>query len=70
MASLKFNFKTFKKRKVQECVQINYPNVKKYTRKVEIKHVTRQKSKYSTISFESHSQKVIPIILLMTREID
>ena len=58
--SLKFNFKTFKKRKVQECVQINYPNVKKYTRKVEIKHVTRQKSKYSTISFEFPQSKGDP----------
>ncbi len=50
--SLEFKFKTFKKNKVQECVQINYPNVKEYTRKVEIKHVTRQKSKYSTLSYE------------------
>ena len=58
--SLKFNFKTFKKRKVQECVQINYPNVKKYTRKVEIKHVTRQKSKYSTISYEFPQSKGDP----------
>ena len=44
--------KTLKKEKVQNCVQINFPNEKRYTRKVEIKHVTRQKSKYSTISFE------------------
>ncbi len=50
--SLKFNFKTFKKRKIQECVQINYPNTKKYTRKVEIKHVTKQKINFSTISYE------------------
>ena len=50
--SLEFKFKTLKKEKVQNCVQINFPNEKRYTRKVEIKHVTRQKSKYSTISFE------------------
>ena len=50
--SLKFNFKIFKKRKIQECVQINFPNIKKYTRKVEIKHVTKQNTKYSTISYE------------------
>ena len=50
--SLNFKFKTFKKTKVQECVQINYPNDHKFTRKVEIKHVTKQKSKYSTISYE------------------
>jgi len=50
--SLKFNFKTFKKKKIQECVQINFPNDKKYTRKVEIKHVTKQKINFSTISYE------------------
>ncbi len=50
--SLEFKFKTFKKSRVQECVQINYPNIKKYTRKVEIKHVTKQKNKYSTLSYE------------------
>tara|TARA_B100001093_G_C26839369_1_gene1019827 strand:- start:134 stop:751 length:618 start_codon:yes stop_codon:yes gene_type:complete len=50
--SLKFNFKTFKKKKIQECVQINFPNIKKYTRKVEIKHVTKQKINFSTISYE------------------
>ena len=50
--SLKFNFKTFKKKKIQECVQINFPNIKKYTRKVEIKHVTKQKTNFSTISYE------------------
>ena len=50
--SLKFNFKTFKKKKVQNCVQINFPNIKKYTRKVEIKHVTKQKTKFTTVSYE------------------
>ena len=50
--SLEFKFKTERKKKIQECVQINFPNDKKYTRKVEIKHVTKQKSKFSTLSYE------------------
>ncbi len=50
--SLEFRFKTKKKPKIQECVQINFPNEKKYTRRVEIKHVTKQKSKFSTLSYE------------------
>lgn len=50
--SLDFKFKTLKKRKVQECVQINYPNERDYTRRVEIKHVTKQKSNYTSISYE------------------
>ena len=58
--SLNFKFKTFKKTKVQECVQINYPNDHKFTRKVEIKHVTKQKSKYSTISYEFPKSKGDP----------
>ena len=58
--SLEFKFKTYKKNKIQECVQINYPNEKKYTRRVEIKHVTKQKSKYSTVSFEFPKSKGDP----------
>ncbi len=58
--SLDFKFKTFKKSKVQECVQINYPNDNKFTRKVEIKHVTKQKSKFSTISYEFPKSKGDP----------
>ncbi len=50
--SLEFKFNTLKRNKIQECVQINFPNDYKYTRKVEIKHVTKQKSKYSTVSYE------------------
>lgn len=50
--SLKFNFTTYKKKFKQHCLQINYPNNFKYTRKVEYKHVTRQKSNYTTISKE------------------
>ena len=50
--SLEFKFNTLQRSKIQECVQINFPNDYKYTRKVEIKHVTKQKSKYSTVSYE------------------
>ena len=58
--SLRFQFKTFKKKRIQECVQINFPNEHRYTRKVEIKHVTKQKSKYSTISYEFPKSKGDP----------
>ena len=37
---------------ISSYVLANYPNVKKYTRKVEIKHVTKQKNKYTTLSYE------------------
>ncbi len=50
--SLIFKFQTYKKKKIQKCVQYNYPNDFKFTRKVEIKHVTKQKSKYTVISKE------------------
>jgi len=50
--SLIFKFKNFKKNKVQKCVQYNFPNDFKYTRSVEIKHVTKQRSKFTVISKE------------------
>lgn len=50
--SLDFKFKTFKKKFIQKNVQYNYPNDYKFTRKVEIKHVTKQKSDYTVISKE------------------
>ena len=58
--SLDFKFKTIKKKQVQECVQINFPNEHKFTRKVEIKHVTKQKSNFSTISYEFPKSKGDP----------
>ena len=58
--SLNFSFKTHRKKKIQDCVQINYPNEHKYTRKVEIKHVTKQKTKYSTLCFEYPKSKGDP----------
>jgi UDP-galactopyranose mutase len=50
--SLDFKFKTIKKKYFQKHVQINFPNEKNYTRRVEIKHVTRQKSRYTILSYE------------------
>lgn len=50
--SLKFKFQNFKKNFKQDCVQYNFPNDYKYTRSVEIKHVTKQKSKFTVISKE------------------
>ena len=50
--SLDFKFITKKKHFLQENVQINYPNNYKFTRSVEYKHVTKQNSKFTTISRE------------------
>jgi UDP-galactopyranose mutase len=50
--SLDFKFKTIKRNYFQKYVQINFPNEKNYTRRVEIKHVTKQKSKFTTLSYE------------------
>jgi len=58
--SLDFKFKTVKKKYIQDCVQINYPNEKKYTRRVEIKHVTKQKSNFTSISYEYPKSKGDP----------
>ncbi len=58
--SLNFKFKTLKKNKIQNCVQINFPNNYKYTRKVEIKHVTKQKTKFSTLCLEYPQSKGDP----------
>jgi UDP-galactopyranose mutase len=50
--SLTFEWKTFDEQFVQPCVQINFPNDNLYTRSVEIKHVTKQSSDTTTISYE------------------
>ena len=63
--SLKFKFKNYKKKFVQKCVQYNYPNNYKFTRTVEIKHVTKQKNNYTVISKEyptSIGEPYYPII--------
>jgi UDP-galactopyranose mutase len=58
--SLRFNFITYKKKYKQHCLQINYPNDYKFTRKVEYKHVTQQKINYTTISKEYPKSKGDP----------
>ena len=58
--SLKFSFKTYKKKYKQHCLQINYPNDYKFTRKVEYKYVTKQKSNYTTVSQEYPKNKGDP----------
>ncbi len=50
--SLRFDFKTYDKKLIQPCVQINYPNDFEYTRSVEIKHVTNQKHEKTVVSYE------------------
>ena len=66
--SLDFKFKTFKKKQIQECVQINFPNENKFTRKVEIKHVTKQKSKFTTLSYEFPKSKGDPYYPINNRK--
>ena len=58
--SLIFKFNTYKKKKIQKFVQYNYPNEHKFTRTVEIKHVTKQKSDYTVISKEFPTNKGEP----------
>jgi len=58
--SLKFKFETFKKDLIQKSVQYNFPNDYKFTRKVEIKHVTKQKTPYTIISKEFPQNKGEP----------
>jgi UDP-galactopyranose mutase len=50
--SLSFNHVEYNKEFEQPCVQINYPNDFKYTRSVEIKHVTQQKTPNTIVSYE------------------
>ena len=58
--SLIFRFKNYKKKRMQKFVQYNYPNDFNFTRTVEIKHVTNQKSKYTVISKEYPTNKGDP----------
>ena len=69
MASLDLNFKHLKKRFLQECVQYNYPNNNKFTRKVEIKHVIKQKSNFTLISKEYPIKKGDPYYPINNKEI-
>ena len=58
--SLIFKFQNFKRKNIQSCVQYNFPNDHKYTRTVEIKHVTKQRSNYTVISREYPTNKGDP----------
>ncbi len=58
--SLLFKFKTYKENFKQTTVQYNYPNDYLFTRKVEYKHVTKQNSKFTTISEEYPKDKGEP----------
>ncbi len=66
--SLKFIFKTFNVPFKQDCVQINYPNEKKYTRTVEIKHVTKQNINKTTVSYEYPTQKGEPFYPILNQK--
>ena len=55
-----FKFKNYKKKFLQKCVQYNYPNNYKFTRTVEFKHVTKQKSDFTVISKEYPTKKGDP----------
>ena len=65
--SLIFKFKTFKKKFIQKNVQYNFPNEFKFTRKVEIKHVTKQRSNYTVISKEYPTGKGEPYYPIMDK---
>ena len=58
--SLIFKFQNFKRKNIQSCVQYNFPNDHKYTRTVEIKHVTKQRNNYTVISKEYPTNKGDP----------
>lgn len=67
--SLEFIFASFDKEFVQEEGQINYPSKDlPYTRIVEIKHVTHQKSPKTTISIEIPKSEGEPYYPLPTKE--
>ncbi len=66
--SLIFKFKNYKKKQIQKCVQYNYPNTFKFTRSVEIKHVTRQKSNYTVISKEFPTNTGDPYYPIMDKK--
>ena len=57
--SLRFEFETFKQNFWQPTFMVSYPNSEKFTRIVEIKHVTGQKSDYTTIVREYPEDYVV-----------
>ncbi len=70
--SLRFKFNSYKKKFHQKVLQINYPNNYKFTRKVEYKHVTKQRTKFTTISSEypkNQGQPYYPVNLKRDKSI-
>ena len=57
-----------KKKHHQHCAQINYPNDYKFTRTVEYKYVTQQKSNFTTISKEYPKSSGDPYYPLSTKQ--
>ncbi len=68
--SLEFTFTPHEQEYVQPCVQINYPNDNAYTRSVEIKHVTGQRSPRTVISHEFPQAEGDPYYPVPAREND
>jgi len=66
--SLRFKFETYNKEFYQDWVQINYPNEYKFTRIVEIKHVTGQKLPRTTIVKEYPCSEGEPFYPFLTPE--
>lgn len=73
--SLEFEHKTFELEYFQDCQQINYPNENEYTRIIEWKHATGQKSSRTSIMMEypvkynSGGERFYPIPLSSNNEI-
>ena len=65
--SLKFVFKSYKRKYKQHCLQINYPNDFKFTRSVEYKYVTNQKSNFTSLSYEYPKSKGDPYYPISTQ---
>ncbi|HNY50677.1 MAG TPA: UDP-galactopyranose mutase [Smithella sp.] len=64
--SLRFQWKTYPQDYKQPCVQINYPNAHDYTRSVEIKHVTGQRSSNTTVCYEYPTDEGEPFYPLLS----
>ncbi|GAA2939698.1 UDP-galactopyranose/dTDP-fucopyranose mutase family protein [Streptomyces enissocaesilis] len=66
--SLRFEAEVKEQEWFQPCVQVNYPGAEPYTRKVEIKHVTRQKSARTVVVTEFPSDVGDPYYPVPARE--
>lgn len=66
--SLFFRHITYKQKFYQKWVQVNYPNDYKFTRIVEIKHVTLQNTPYTTIVKEYPRSRGKPFYPLLTKD--